>query len=41
MILIGLPNVGKSSILGALSKAKVHVTDFPFATQVPVQHRQA
>jgi uncharacterized protein len=36
VVLIGLPNGGKSSILGALSKAKVHITDFPFATQVPV-----
>jgi ribosome-interacting GTPase 1 len=36
VILIGLPNCGKSSILGALSKAKVHITGFPFATQVPV-----
>jgi hypothetical protein len=36
VVLIGLPNCGKSSILGALSKAKVHITDFPFATQVPV-----
>ncbi|HSV27823.1 MAG TPA: GTPase [Sedimentisphaerales bacterium] len=34
--LIGLPNVGKSSILAALSKAKVHVAEFPFATQAPV-----
>jgi uncharacterized protein len=36
VVLIGLPNTGKSSILGALSKAKVHITDFPFATQTPV-----
>jgi len=34
--LIGLPNVGKSSILAALSKAKLHVADFPFTTQAPV-----
>ena len=34
--LIGLPNCGKSSILSALSNAKVHVADFPFASSVPV-----
>jgi hypothetical protein len=34
--LIGLPNSGKSSILGALSKAKVHIADFPFSTAAPV-----
>lgn len=33
---IGLPNTGKSSILEALTKAKVHVADFPFATDKPV-----
>lgn len=33
--LIGLPNCGKSSILEALTKAKVHVADFPFATDKP------
>lgn len=34
--LIGTPNCGKSSILGALTKAKVHIADFPFATAAPV-----
>lgn len=34
--LIGLPNTGKSSILEALTKAKVHVADFPFSTDKPV-----
>jgi len=34
--LIGTPNCGKSSILAALTKAKVHVADFPFATGAPV-----
>ena len=36
VVLLGLPNTGKSSILAALTKAKVVVADFPFATQVPV-----
>ncbi|MHC4131790.1 MAG: GTPase [Planctomycetota bacterium] len=33
---LGLPNSGKSSILDALTNAKVHVADFPFATGAPV-----
>lgn len=36
IVLIGTPNCGKSSILAALTKAKVHVADFPFATGAPV-----
>ena len=36
VVLVGMPNTGKSSILAALTKAKVIVADFPFATQVPV-----
>jgi ribosome-interacting GTPase 1 len=36
VVLLGMPNTGKSSILAALTKAKVAVADFPFATQVPV-----
>jgi ribosome-interacting GTPase 1 len=36
VVLLGMPNTGKSSILAALTKAKVVVGDFPFATQVPV-----
>jgi ribosome-interacting GTPase 1 len=36
VVLLGLPNTGKSAILAALTKAKVVVADFPFATQVPV-----
>jgi len=36
VVLLGLPNTGKSSILATLTKAKVVVADFPFATQVPV-----
>jgi ribosome-interacting GTPase 1 len=34
--LIGMPNSGKSSIVAALTKARVIVADFPFATGVPV-----
>ena len=35
IVLIGTPNCGKSSIVGALSKAKVNITDYPFATSAP------
>lgn len=34
--LIGTPNCGKSSILAALTKAPVHVADYPFSTDKPV-----
>ncbi|MCL5281331.1 MAG: TGS domain-containing protein [Planctomycetes bacterium] len=36
VVLLGLPNTGKSSIVATLTKAKVVVADFPFATQIPV-----
>ena len=36
VVLIGTPNCGKSSIVGALTKAKVHIADFPFATGAAV-----
>jgi len=36
VVLVGMPNSGKSSIVGALTKARVQVADFPFATTVPV-----
>jgi ribosome-interacting GTPase 1 len=36
IVLLGLPNTGKSSIVGALTNAKVTVADFPFATSAPV-----
>jgi len=34
--LIGTPNSGKSSIVSALTNAKVNVADFPFATTAPI-----
>ncbi len=34
--LIGTPNVGKSSIVGALTNAHVKITEYPFATALPV-----
>jgi hypothetical protein len=34
--LLGTPNCGKSSILAALTNAKVNVANFPFATSAPV-----
>jgi uncharacterized protein len=36
VVLLGLPNSGKSSIVGLLTDAKVHIADFPFATHAPV-----
>jgi hypothetical protein len=36
IVLIGTPNSGKSSIIAAITNAKVNVTDFPFATGAPV-----
>ena len=36
IVLIGLPNSGKSAIVGALTNAKVSVADFPYATSAPV-----
>ena len=34
--LIGTPNVGKSSIVGALTHAHVKITDYPFGTPLPL-----
>ncbi|OHB62163.1 MAG: hypothetical protein A2167_01605, partial [Planctomycetes bacterium RBG_13_46_10] len=36
VVLIGTPNCGKSSLVAALTNAKVNVADFPFATAGPV-----
>jgi ribosome-interacting GTPase 1 len=36
IVLLGTPNSGKSSIVAALTNAKVNVADFPFATTTPV-----
>ncbi len=36
IVLLGAPNSGKSSIVAALTNAKVNVADFPFATAAPV-----
>ena len=36
VVLLGMPNTGKSTILATLTKAKVIVADFPFASPVPV-----
>jgi len=36
VVLLGTPNCGKSSIVGALTNAKVNVADFPHATNSPV-----
>jgi ribosome-interacting GTPase 1 len=36
IVLLGTPNCGKSSLVEALTNAKVNVADFPFATNGPV-----
>jgi ribosome-interacting GTPase 1 len=36
IVLLGTPNCGKSSILAALTNAKVNVANFPYATNAPV-----
>lgn len=36
IVLIGPPNCGKSSIVGALTNAHVNITEYPFATAGPV-----
>jgi ribosome-interacting GTPase 1 len=36
VVLLGAPNVGKSSIVGALTAAKVEIADFPYSTHAAV-----
>ncbi|NLZ44754.1 MAG: TGS domain-containing protein [Clostridia bacterium] len=36
VVLLGYPNTGKSALVGALTRAKVNVADYPFATSLPV-----
>jgi len=36
VVLLGLPNCGKSSIVAALTNARVTVADYPFSTNAPV-----
>jgi len=36
VVLAGYPNSGKSSLVASLTRAKARVTDFPYATSVPL-----
>ena len=36
VVLMGYPNTGKSALVGALTRAKVNVAEYPFATPLPV-----
>jgi len=35
VVLLGPPNCGKSSLVGALTKARVNITDYPYGTHSP------
>lgn len=36
VVLMGFPNTGKSALVGALTRARVTVAEFPFSTAMPV-----
>ncbi|MBN1788640.1 MAG: TGS domain-containing protein [Sedimentisphaerales bacterium] len=36
VVLLGLPNSGKSAIVSSVTHAKTHVADFPFTTPMPI-----
>ncbi|MEN6387249.1 MAG: GTPase [Phycisphaerales bacterium] len=36
VVLLGMPNCGKSAIVSALTNANAHVADFPFTTNAPL-----